>query len=124
MKVNGKVVGEDCFVIDKSFDAGEVIELVMEMGVKAHLLNGKVAYTYGPLTLASDEQKSNADLQSPMSIKSVEQFEKREAQKGEIVRFVSKNARGEEVVLTDYQSCGKHWLSDKPLMTAWFNLEQ
>jgi hypothetical protein len=76
------------------------------------------------LTLASDEQKSNADLQSPMSVKSVEQFEKREAQKGEIVRFVSKNASGEEVVLTDYQSCGKHWLSDKPLMTAWFNLEQ
>lgn len=120
MAVNGEVVSGDYFVIDKQFTAGESIEVDMEMSVKTHLLNGKVAFTYGPLTLASDEQKCARELKKPVVLDNGFVCKAVAAEEGEIVRFACD--LGEEIlVLADYQSCGKKWLSDKPYMTVWFN---
>ena len=123
MQVNGNAVTEEYCILDKSFVAGERIEICMQMDVKAQTLNGKVAFTYGPLTLATDEQKSQRELQKPVVLKNGFTYQAKQAEKGEIVRFVC-DLGGDELLLTDYQSCGKKWLSDKPYMTVWFNGEK
>lgn len=118
--VNGELVSKDYCVIDKQFKAGESVDIRMEMAVQTHSLNGKVAFTYGPLTLATDEQKSQREIRKPIDISDKFALIKVESQNGEIVRFESE-IDGEKLVLSDYQSCGKKWLSDKPFMTVWFN---
>lgn len=121
MTVEGGVTDGDYIVLDKTYQAGEQISVRMEMGLKEHRLNGKVAFTYGALTLASDEQKSERALQKAVSLGKYTCIST-ESEMGEIVRFVY-DADGENLILTDVQSCGKKWLSDKPLMTVWFNQE-
>ena len=112
---------EDYIVIDKNFTCGEVFEVCFEMTVERHVLNDKIAYTYGPLTLATDEQKSGEKLKNPISLSREIKLEKVAKADGEIVRFESKETG---LILTDYQSCGKKWLSDKPLMTVWFDTKE
>ncbi len=121
MTVNGAVASEDYYVLDKHFSAGERIEICMQMSVKTHTLNGKVAFTYGALTLASDEQKSKRELKKPVILENGFVCREKQAEKGEIVRFECELDGGDTLVLADYQSCGKKWLSDKPYMTVWFN---
>lgn len=121
MTVNGSVVAEEYCVLDKHFSAGENIEVYMEMSIKTHTLNGKVAFTYGPLTLASDEQKCQRELKKTILLEKGFACQEKLAEKGEIVRFECDLGNGDVLVLADYQSCGKKWLSDKPYMTVWFN---
>ena len=120
MTVNGETAREDYFVIDKQFSAGETVEVEMEVSVKTHTLNGKIAFTYGPLTLASDEQKCERELKKPVVLEKGFVCKAVQAEKGELVRFTY-DMGGDVLVLADYQSCGKKWLSDKPYMTVWFN---
>ena len=119
MAVQGATLEGNYFIIDKTYHIGESVTIKIEIGVKTHSLNGKIAFTYGALTLASDEQKSVRALQKPVSTNG-RTFVSEQPKEGEIVRFVC-DMDGEGLVLTDYQSCGKKWLSDKPLMTVWFN---
>ncbi len=124
MTVNGAVAEEDYFVLDKTFSAGESIDVRMQMDLKVHTLNGKVAFTYGALTLASDEQKCQRELKKPVVLKDGFSYQAKTAEAGEIVRFECALGDGDVLVLADYQSCGKKWLSDKPYMTVWFNSEK
>ncbi len=121
MTVDGEVVDGDYRVIDRLFAKDDSISVSMEMGVKAHGLNGKVAFTYGPLTLASDEQKCQRELRKPVILENGFNCVKKQEEKGELVRFECDLGGGDILVLADYQSCGKKWLSDKPFMTVWFN---
>lgn len=123
MSVNGNAVTEEYCVLEKSFSAGECVDVCMHMDVKTHKLNGKVAFTYGPLTLASDEQKCERELKKPVLLDKGFTCQAQEAEEGELVRFACD--LGDDVLtLADYQSCGKKWLSDKPYMTVWFNSEK
>ena len=119
MTVDGRAVEGQYYVLDKEFVSGETILIQMEMGVKTHVLNGKIAFTYGALTLASDAQKSERDIQKAVSVAEKEP-KQLSVQEGEVVRFAY-DFKGENLIVTDYQSCGKKWRSDKPLMTVWFN---
>ena len=116
-----KSIEEDYIVLDKHFIGGESEEVRFEMTVEKHILNGKIAFTFGPLTLASDEQKCQLDLTTPISLDEEIVCERIDAKEGELVRFKICNLGDADLILTDYQSCGKKWLSDKPLMTVWFN---
>ena len=119
MTVDGRAVEGQYYVLDKEFVSGETILIQMEMGVKTHVLNGKIAFTYGALTLASDAQKSERDIQKAVSVAEKEP-KQLSVQEGEVVRFAY-DFKGGNLIVTDYQSCGKKWRSDKPLMTVWFN---
>jgi len=124
MKVNGVSVTEDgYYTLDKQFAAGEAVEVEFALTLKVHYLNGKVAFTYGSLTLAMDEQKSVRDLKKPVAVEEPLSYTLLPLEEGELVRLTCKLKGGEEVLLTDYQSCGKKWLADKPMMTVWFNGE-
>ena len=61
------------------------------MAVEKHVLNDKVAYTYGPLALATDEQKSGENLKTPIDLKGDICLESVTPLNGEIVRFENKN---------------------------------
>lgn len=124
MMVNGNVATEDYCVLDKHFNAGESIEVCMQMVVKMHVLNGKTAFTYGPLTLASDEQKCQRELKKPIILENGFACKEGRTEKGELVRFECDFGDSDVLILADYQSCGKKWLSDKPYMTVWFNGSQ
>ena len=124
MTVNGELVTEEYCVLDKQFSAGESVDVCMEMAVKSHNLNGKVAFTYGPLTLASDEQKCERALKKTVLLDNGFVCKEQQTEKGEIVRFTCELGEDDVLVLADYQSCGKKWLSDKPYMTVWFNSEK
>ena len=121
MTVNGEAVSGEYCVLNKHFSAGESVEVCMDMAVKTHTLNGKVAFTYGALTLATDEQKSERELKKPVLLSNGFTCQEKQAEKGEIVRFECELGGGDVLMLADYQSCGKKWLSDKPYMTVWFN---
>lgn len=121
MTVNSEVITDEYCVMDKHFSAGESVEICMEMTLKTHTLNGKVAFTYGVLTLASDEQKSQRVLQKPVILEKSFTCQEKQAEKGELVRFACDLGDDDVLVLADYQSCGKKWLLEKPYMTVWFN---
>ena len=112
---------QEYYILDKRFAAGESIEVCMQTAVKTHTLNGKVAFTYGPLTLATDEQKSERELKKPVVLENGYVCQEKQAEKGEIIRFECDLGGGDVLILADYHSCGKKWLSDKPYMTVWFN---
>ena len=120
MQVNGKGVEGSYFVLDQSYVKGNCIEINMQMNVQTYSLQGKVSFSYGPLVLATDEQKTKRQLKKPISLENIK-YQKLTAKEGEIVRFACElEGEDEALILTDYQSCGK-WLSDKALMTAWFD---
>lgn len=122
MSVNGNEVVEDgYYVLSGEFKSGDIVEVDLKFGLKVHRLNGKVAFTYGAITLAIDEQKASRDLKKTVVVSDKPEYEIVEKEDGEIIRIICKLENGEELLLTDYQSCGKKWLSDKPLMTVWFN---
>lgn len=120
---NGEVYSEEgYFTLNGNFNDGDKIEIVYAPEFKTHILNGKIAFTYGAITLASDEIKAGRDIKTPLSSNEVENITVLSPQKGELIRIKCDFKGGDSIILTDYQSCGKKWLSDTPLMTVWFNL--
>ena len=118
----GATVTEDgYYTLDKAFAAGEVVEVAFTLALKAHYLNNKIAFTYGALTLAVDELKASRDLKAPVVVGEKLSYKLLPVQEGELVRIECELEGGEKLLLADYQSCGKKWLSDKPMMTVWFN---
>ena len=121
--VNGSVVNDEYYLLESNYQSGERIEIALRMKLMVHKLNGKYAFTYGALALATDEHKSSRELQKPIAFDENFSYQLQPIEKGEIVRIVCTFADGDSLLLTDYQSCGKKWLSDKRMMTVWFNGE-
>lgn len=102
---------------------------VEEDGVEREI--SRAAFTFGPLALAADEEKEeDVDLDAPVLLSDATEFTLQEPGKGELIRgilAVSDENQDSEVnsetslILTDYQSCGKNWRSNKGKITVWFN---
>ena len=119
MTVDGKAVS--CAYTAIKVKGGEVIEIDIKATLKPLLLNGKVAFRYGALTLASDEHKAQRDIRKPIANLDSLKYTVLPREDGELLR-VECDFAGDKLILAEYQSCGKKWLSDKPLMTVWFDL--
>lgn len=96
-----------------------VIEYFPEL--KAHRLNGKVAFVYGVLTLARDEEKCDEDISEAIEIGEKLAYKSIKPQKHEAIRINLRLKDGREILLTDYQSCGKNWCGKKSRITVWCN---
>lgn len=68
VKVNGEEREAGYFKIAKDFENGEEIRVEYENKLKVHRLNGKVAFTYGAITLAGDEEKSERKLEAAVKV--------------------------------------------------------
>ena len=124
--VNGEIYAAEpgYFDLTRTWEDGDTVTLSCHPEVRMTELNGKVALTYGALALARDEQKESGDIEAPVVpvLKDdgklvVNQLD---AQDGELVRFLIKTTDG-ELLLTDYASCGKHWMEERNRMSVWLN---
>ncbi len=99
---------------------GDTVELELPHHLKSHHLNGKTAYTYGPLVLARDEMKEGKKTDSEFTPTKHNAFRTVECGDGEMLRIMLE-CEGEDVLLTDYASCGKYWTDKNAKVSVWLN---
>ena len=99
---------------------GDTVELELPHHLKSHYLNGKTAYTYGPLVLARDEMKEGKKTDSEFTPTAHSAFKLLDAEEGEMLRILLE-CEGEDVLLTDYASCGKYWNNKNAKVSVWLN---
>jgi DUF1680 family protein len=110
--------------IKRRWQNGDIVNVLLPMEVKMHKLGGKVAFTRGPIVLARDSAKEGSDsISSPIRPMMPSSFRLVDAIKDEMVRGYLALENGEELLLTDYSSCGKKWNSRLANITCWLNVE-
>ncbi len=107
----------DLLTLSRKWEKGDKIKIVFNLSVKQHFLNGKVAFTYGPFTLARDEAKDKK-FDKPLRLEKDVVVFPIEREEGEEVRLLLHTKKG-EVLLTDYASCGKRWTEKKSRIAVW-----
>lgn len=113
----------DYCTVSGTFFNGDAVEIDWREDVQAVRLNGKIAFTYGPLVLAADAYKTGGDIAAPVHMpERGTEYRMLPPEKGELVRLQIATD-DDEIVLTDYQSCGKHWLEKNTIMSVWLNEE-
>lgn len=115
-----KVEAADYYDCDATYQNGQTLTFTWEAELQVHRLNEKVAFTYGPLTLACDSAKSDRELEAPVVVTDTPKYQILKPEADELIRLVCKT-EDDELLLTDYQSCGKDWLQDKNKITVWLN---
>lgn len=118
--VNGKEYTGDYADLSGEYKAGQKLKIEYFPQLSVHRLNKKVAFTYGAITLATDEEK-RGNLSAPVDIEDKPVYKILKAEEGEIIRLEVPLKNGEKLLLADYQSCGKNWSGEKNKLTVWFN---
>ena len=106
--------------IDREWNDGDTLEVELEMHLKSHHLNGKTAYTYGPIVLARDELKEGKKTDSEFVPTPHSAFKFLKPEDEEVLRMLL-SCEGEDILLTDYASCGKHWTNKNARVSVWLN---
>ena len=106
--------------LNRVWSDGDTIELELPHYLKSHHLNGKTAYTYGPLVLARDEMKEGKKTDAEFIPTEYSAFKVVPAGDGEMLRILLE-CEGEDVLLTDYASCGKYWTNKNAKVSVWLN---
>lgn len=109
------------FTLSKVFGDGDTVNIEMATHVKLHRLNGKIAFTYGALTLAADENKSEIDFAENVTVSDDFKYRFLKPVGDEFVRIEVACDDGSSILLTDYQSCGKLWTNNKNKISVWLN---
>ena len=99
---------------------GDTVEIEFPHHLKSHYLNSKTAYTYGPLVLARDEIKEGGKIDTEFTPTEYSAFRMLPAEDGEMLRIMLE-CEGDDVLLTDYASCGKYWSKKNANVSVWLN---
>ena len=108
------------FSISRVWSDGDTVEIEFPHYLKSHHLNGKTAYTYGPLVLARDEIKEGGKIDTEFTPTEHSAFKMLPAEEGEMLRIMLE-CEGDDVLLTDYASCGKYWSRKNANVSVWLN---
>lgn len=120
--INEKVCGSGGYAdLSGEYSDGEAITIEYKPELKVLRLNGKVAFTYGAITLGTDEEKFSDDIERKINIDDKPVYKSIKPEKGELMRIEVGLRDGGKITLSDYQSCGKNWLNKKSRVTVWFN---
>ena len=120
--INGKVCGSGGYAdLSGEYSDGDAITIEYKPELKVLRLNGKVAFTYGAITLGTDEEKFSDDIERKINIDDKPVYKSIKPEKGELLRIEVGLRDGGKITLSDYQSCGKNWLNKKSRVTVWFN---
>lgn len=129
LAVNGErvsVLAQDGYMtLRREWCDGDEFLLTADFSLRKGELNGRTVFSYGPLTLARDENKEDGEVSLTEMIKLATplSYAVEEEQEGETVRLRVERADGKEaLLLTDYASCGKRWLDVKNRLTVWLNI--
>lgn len=121
MTVNGDAVQTDGYYeLSGGFKDKDEIMFAWPATLKVQRLNDKVAFTYGAVTLAFDSAKSDKDIKAPVVVADEPAYKVLVPENDELVRIECDISDG-KLLLTDYQSCGKDWLTEKNIITVWLN---
>ena len=114
----------DGFVtLSRVWNTGDEIRVTGRFALEQTHLEGRTAFTYGPLVLARDIQKENTtDLTAPVTLSGEPKLLAPEAKWNETIRMEVPLADGGNLLLTDYASCGKDWLAKNNRITVWHNV--
>ncbi len=120
--INEKVCGSGGYAdLSGEYSDGDAITIEYKPELKVLRLNGKVAFTYGAITLGTDEEKFSDDIERKINIDDKPVYKSIKPEKGELLRIEVGLRDGGKITLSDYQSCGKNWLNKKSRVTVWFN---
>lgn len=111
-------VKDGYIVIDRMWEKRTEIETNLSYSVKEYKMNGKSAFTYGPLVLALDEAKGNSGIDGEILF-DMATVEKETPIGKETVRLKMKDRAGKIFVFTDYASCGKEWYGNDYKTSVW-----
>ena len=92
-----------------------------EPELRAHRLNGCVAFTFGPYVLAYDAAKSSGEFPVPVRplLRDGELcYTLLPCEDKEAVRLLLETEGG-PLLLTDYAACGKRWAENDSVITVW-----
>ena len=99
------------------FAPGDTVELRGKIPLITETIGGSVAFRYGCLALAWDEEKA-PDGGCPAPVMGEDAgYRLLPPQEGEMVRLLLGQKPG--LLLTDYASCGKRWNQPKNRVTVW-----
>ena len=127
--VDGKeidtIVADAYISLDREWEKS-VIELKYVAPVRERVLNGKVAFTKGPVVLARDIRLD--DIQKPLNIKAKDG----KALRAKLIKnqiFKSNatykiHAGDSDILVCDYASAGKNYDSDSSCITVWENIRR
>ncbi len=123
--VNGETQKVEVGYVDftREWKNGDTVTVDCHPQVEMLKLNDKIAFTFGALALARDEQKEEGCIESPVTPvlhngKLI--VNQMDAETGETVRFTVKTEEG-DLLLTDYASCGKNWMDEQNRISVWLN---
>lgn len=119
--INGKVYSGEYADLSEEYNSGAVIEIKYKVGLKVLGLNGKVAFEYGAITLGTDSEKAERDIEKPIDIGEKPAYRSINGINGELLRVEIDLKNGEKLTLSDYQSCGKNKKKGNNNVTVWFN---
>ena len=148
VKVNGEpqkgITAGSYLRIARTWQLGDVVEVVFDMPVKAHLLDHAVAYTRGPIALARDTRFNDGQLDAPYRTSygvgwdaknfKVPAFQISRVPNDEFWMVLSANlaigshhenpegARSQTVFFCDYASAGNRW-AEQNGYRVWFPCE-
>lgn len=106
------------------WNTDDVIRVTGRFDLEQTHLAGKTAFTYGPLVLARDQQKDGCpDLTAPIKLSGDPIVCAPQEKWNETLRIQVPLADGENLLLTDYASCGKDWRAKYNRITVWHNVE-
>lgn len=106
--------------IKRVWSDGDTVELSYPLYLKSHYLNSKTAYTYGPIVLARDEMKEGKKTDSEFSPTEHSAYRLAPTEEGELLRLYLE-CEGDDILLTDYSSCGKYWTNKNAKVSVWLN---
>jgi DUF1680 family protein len=109
-----------------SVSDGDTVTLTFDMEVVEHRLNGRTAFTWGPLVLARAQSlEEGADLSLPKTARrqngNATVMRDKDGD-GETVRFRLFTEEG-EIPLVNYSALGKRWDEEGNRMTVWMDLK-
>lgn len=119
--VNGTAVsGGAYYDVSGHYQQGDRITFTWKRTLQKQELNGKIAFTYGETVLAADSAKSSRDIQAPVRVSDNPVYKVMQPEEGELVRIECETDDG-NLLLTDYQSCGKNWTQKSNIISVWLN---
>ncbi len=128
--LNGRPVDEplteEGFIcLQRLFASGDTVELRGKLSLIMETIGGSVAFRYGPVVLARDEDKeADFSCQAPL-LSDPPVYRLLPPERGEMIRLLLEQKSSlSPVLLTDYASCGKRWNQPKNRVTVWMRMQE
>ena len=124
VRVNGQnadgTLKDGYFVIDRVWNC-DVVEVDLKTKVRMRVINGKIAFTRGPIVLARDSRLGNIEAPLTMSAKDGKSVRAKRVKNSVFdsnVAYEIKTKNG-TLMLCDYAQAGKNYDEDSSKITVW-----